>query len=191
MKGNVKENMELITPLYPQIVERYPEVLQLKHPYTFIKFCEWTATPDPLRRPEKQQQFAKMVKVDYGTLSDWKRHERFYDIVYYFLKQWGKSKTSNVMLSFYRNAVKFGNAAEVKLWAQLFEDYREKSEVESKSVNINYVITRGNSEEDSSEEEDRLISGTDNTVAQESSESVESIPIQDSGSRPEREENNV
>lgn len=46
-----------------------------------LKFIEWLATPKPQRKPKTQKQFALLIQVDEGTLSDWKHLDGLLDDV--------------------------------------------------------------------------------------------------------------
>lgn len=107
----------------------------------FIRFVEWCAIPDALKEPKTQKELALLINVEQGTLSDWKKRPEYYDLVRDEMRRWGKGKTQNIIGALYRKAVQEGNAQEAKLWFQFIEDWKEKTEQESK--NIHYVITRG------------------------------------------------
>ena len=88
---------------------------------------------DPLVRNlmeiKNQKDFMKKYKISQATASKWNKEfserpmrERF---------SWLRTLTGNVLISMYRKAIAEGDAPRVKLWAQLVEDWTEKSEVDN------------------------------------------------------------
>ena len=111
----------------------------------FLQFVQWIALPKGYREPKEQGELAVKFDVAPETLSRWKKHPLFWGLVQREFKEWAKDKTPNVMASLYNRALKEGNAAEVKLWMQIIEDWKEKSEQETKGIMKHYVISRGES----------------------------------------------
>lgn len=72
--------------------------------------------------------FAAHFKMNQDTLSKWRGRTQFWDAVSNQLKAWGKGQTADVIMGLLRKAVKEGGAAEVKLWLQYFEEFKEKGE---------------------------------------------------------------
>lgn len=67
-----------------------------------------------------QLEFAKVYKIDAGTLSDWnKRLEK--DGLVVGINSWARKLTPNVIFSLYKNVIKTGRAHEVKAWFEIVE----------------------------------------------------------------------
>jgi len=98
----------------------------------YNEFIRFTAYPSILRDKEfgfdTDGGFAKYHHISKDTVSLWKGREQFWDAVAVQLKVWGRGKTADVLMGLYRTAVRYGKAAESKLWLQYFEDYKEKGE---------------------------------------------------------------
>jgi len=106
-----------------------------------LEFIKFVALPRVFREREwgfnTDKDFAKKFKVNESTLVEWKKDGTFADSVMETIKMWGKDKTPDVLAGLYKKAAKDGNAAEVKLWIQYFEDWKEKSE-----VNVHYAAIK-------------------------------------------------
>ena len=100
---------------------------RMKNPHAYLDLIEWIAKPEPLREPRTQGEFAKKYQVGQDTISLMKQRDGFWDEVMKKRKTWGKERTPNVILGLYRKAIKEGNAGEVKLWLQVFEEFAEKT----------------------------------------------------------------
>jgi len=76
-----------------------------------------------------QTEFAEKYNIkDLGTLSDWNKKIEEEELLKNSIKFWAKKLTPNVIAGFYKKAVSEGDAARVKLWHQLIEDWEEKVE---------------------------------------------------------------
>jgi len=78
---------------------------------------------------KNQTQFAKRFEIpDVTTLTDWNKKIEEHDLLKEKRKFWLKKLTGNVMGAFYRHTMKEGDAARVKLWNQLSEEWKEKQD---------------------------------------------------------------
>lgn len=106
---------------------------RLKREGTYNQFVLWVSLPDQLKKPPTQGEFAKQHNISEVTLSTWKYRDGFWEEVKLIRKKWGQELTPNVLLGLYKNAKFDGKASEVKLWLQIFEDFKEKADT---TVNI-------------------------------------------------------
>lgn len=100
----------------------------LKNPQIYLDLIEWIAMPTPLREPKTQGEFAKEHNIGEDSISAMKQRDGFWEEVRNKRREWGKERTPNVILGLYKKAVLDGNAGEVKLWLQVFEEFAEKQE---------------------------------------------------------------
>lgn len=100
----------------------------------YEEFIRFTAFPESLRDKEfgfhTDLAFSKCHNVSRETLNQWASTQGFWDQVNQLWRNWGKKKTPNVIMNLYRKAVREGSAAEVKLWMQIMEDFKERGETE-------------------------------------------------------------
>ena len=108
-----------------KIAERLDYIRFMALPRVF-RDKEWGFTTD--------EAFSKKYKVDTSTLYAWRKDPEFWKELKEIFKLWGKDRTPDVIAGMYKKAVSEGNAAEVKLWLQYFDDWKEKSE-----VNVHYA----------------------------------------------------
>lgn len=112
----------------------------LFHPGTFEEFVLWFALPrfEKLKMGlEWQEDFARHHSISDKALSRWKKRPEFYPKVEELRRAWTKNRTSDVMESIYRAALK-GNPLSQKLWYQIFEGWSEKTEVlHTKKIELN------------------------------------------------------
>jgi hypothetical protein len=80
---------------------------------------------------ETLQAFAQKFKVSPDTLSDWQKKDEFWVEVKKCWKQWGRSRTPDVIHGLYRTAVKSGKAPEVLAWMKIVEDWIETTKVKT------------------------------------------------------------
>src|SRR3990167_7752032 len=92
----------------------------------FMQFIQWSALPDAYREPKLQKELAEKIGVEEATLSNWKKHPLFWDLVNREFKQWAKGKTRNVMAAVYKNILENGYGSDAKFWVQFVEDWEEK-----------------------------------------------------------------
>ena len=118
------------TPKTPTKPKRKPRRKKaLSRPEAFKEFVNWMSTPEPLRKIKTQGLLAKGIGVCPDTLSDWKKRDDFWKEVQKVWNQWGKEKTANVIISFYRRIIGGKAAAgDFKLWFQYFLGWAEKNE---------------------------------------------------------------
>ena len=150
-----------------ELIERNAKnyaLFNLDKPGELMQFIDWIAQPAPLRIPKTQNDLATLLDVSIATLSDWKKRPGFWDEVKERTIFWGRERTPNVIAALYRKAVKEGNAFESKLWLQYIEGWKEKTEVDQRSLNKTIIITRGENEYGN---QNRPIPGTTVELAQE------------------------
>ena len=81
-----------------------------------------------------QTEFAKEYGVNAQTLSFWNNHIDEKGLLKDARKTWMKKLTSNVVLALYKKAIQEGDAARVKLYMQLAEDFVEETKTTSPEV---------------------------------------------------------
>jgi len=123
-----------------------PKKSMLAKQHVFEAFCEWAAKPTPLKSEKTMQAFAKLWDVTPETLSRWKKRQDFWEKVAEWRITWAKDKTSDVVHGLFKRAATRGEAAEVKLWMQLIEDWSEK--VTPPTQNITVIGIRGITQDD-------------------------------------------
>jgi len=106
----------------------------------FIKFM---ALPYVMRKQEfgfnLLGDFAKKYGVDRSTLSLWQRDEKFQKEVDKYRKVWFKERTPNVIQALYKRIISEGKAPEAKLWLQYIEDWKERSEIDVNSNELEEI----------------------------------------------------
>lgn len=98
----------------------------MKKEFEYLQFIAWIALPTELRKPKKQKELAKKLKVEESTLSDWKLKKDFWNSVRKEINRWARNKTPDIILSLYKNIMANGKAPEIKLWFQYIENWNEK-----------------------------------------------------------------
>ena len=92
----------------------------------YQQFIEWIALPAKEREPKTQKELAERFGLSEWTLSQWKLRDGFWPAVETIRKDWGKTRTPEVLHGLYTKALG-GNAAEVKLWFEIVEGFIPKS----------------------------------------------------------------
>ena len=62
------------TPIQSDFTLEFRSVIKYAE---FLQYVAWSATPEILREPKTQKEFAESVGVCQDTLTDWKRHPVF------------------------------------------------------------------------------------------------------------------
>jgi hypothetical protein len=110
----------------------------MKKVYVYRKFVIFTATPQQFREKEfgyvDQKGFAKANGISERHLGTWKRLDEFWPEVSKAMDVYLKQFTPSVRGAMLNKILKTGDAAEVKLWHQLVEDWSEKID---NNININ------------------------------------------------------
>lgn len=104
----------------------------------YEEFILWTSMPPTERYKlgiETQEQFADFYKISINTPTAWKRRADFQPRVTALRKEWAFEKTSMVLESVLRNAVK-GSSASQKLWLQYFHNFPKEQEQETKKISL-------------------------------------------------------
>ncbi len=91
-------------------VQRIPE---------FMQFVKWFATPRQFRTPKTQKQFAKKIGVCEDSLTDWKKHEKFWPLAQKEMSVWIKDRIPDAIGGLYKNAAKKGSPKAVEIFLQL------------------------------------------------------------------------
>ncbi len=98
---------------------------------------------------ETQREFAKLYKVNEGTLSTWNGKIQEAGLIEDW-KEWGKSKTANINAAFYHQTLKHADAHRVRLWHELFEGKEGEGNTPAVfSPQLNQVIINLGTEYDS------------------------------------------
>src|SRR3990167_7476490 len=118
-----------------------PREPYLLRPEVYEAFCEWSAKPTPLKEEKTNKQFAVKWGIRPETLTRWKRKQEFWTKVAEWRMEWARDKTSDVIHGLFKRASTRGEAAEVKLWMQVIEDWSEK--VTPTAPNITVIGIRG------------------------------------------------
>ncbi len=110
-----------------QTLQKKPKGKALSKPDVFREFVVWMSIPVPLRKPKTQEEFRKKCKVSRMTLASWKQRDDFWEAVESEWNKWGREKTSNIMLKFYKDILEEKNPSFYKLWFQYFLKWNEKA----------------------------------------------------------------
>lgn len=98
----------------------------------YEQYVIFSATPVQFRVKEygykSDTDFAKEHHISRDTITQWRERQDFWDARDKKMNSWGKNRTPDVIASLYRKAVDEGNAAEAKLWLQVFEKFSERSD---------------------------------------------------------------
>ncbi len=124
-KSKKKPSIEFKYLVADKIVEK--EIL--KH------FVYWISVPKDKRKPRKHGEFAEQFGLCIETLSNWKKLENFFKEVRYVRPLFFKEHMSDVYWGLISKAKK-GHAPEVKLSAQLFDDFEEKLRFEDDTPRV-------------------------------------------------------
>lgn len=69
----------------------------LRRPNEFIQFAIWFGTPSGFRKIKSQKEFATSIGVCEDTLTDWKSHPQFNNIVAQTIRNWVKERIPDVV----------------------------------------------------------------------------------------------
>jgi len=117
--------------------------------------------------------FSRKYKVNKSTLTEWKKKEELWKLRNSHLKIL-KQYTIDVLRGLRNKAIQKGDAAEVKLWMQLIEEWVEKEKLKVEhGPQRHIIITRGEGSDSDQASENRPVSGANNAVAPESDKGVE------------------
>jgi len=118
-------NIQTAAPIRSEIMAVIPQV---KLTPEFFAFVNWKATPRRLREQETQKEFAKKIGVCEDTLTDWKKHPRFNELVNLAIRSWVDDRVPDVIDGLYEKIVSGqGGAADVRFFIGL-----AKGETETK-----------------------------------------------------------
>ncbi len=104
---------------------------EVKRVDIYEEFCIWSAMPPSERIKlgiETQEQFVEFYKIGINTPTAWKRRNDYRLRVTSLRTEWAFSKTSAVLESIYRTAIK-GSAQSQKLWLQYIHGFGDKREI--------------------------------------------------------------
>ena len=122
-------------------IQKKPKIVGVSKTAERLEFIRFTALLRVFREKEwgfnSDDGFAKKFKLNTCTLCAWKKDPEFWEAIRDTLKLWGKDRIPDVIAGMYKKAISDGNATEVKLWLQYFDDWKEKSE-----VNIHYAALK-------------------------------------------------
>jgi len=79
---------------------------------------------------KNQNEFAAKYGVSINNLTDWNKHLETNPPKFQEYKNIFKKFTKNMLASLYRKGIAKGDAAEIKLWFQLIEDWQEREGIQ-------------------------------------------------------------
>ena len=85
----------------------------------FLKFIDWIATPQYLREPKFQKDFAELIGVHEDTLTDWKKHPKFSLLLQSKISIWIRERVPDVIGALYETASSKGESKDVELFLRL------------------------------------------------------------------------
>lgn len=88
-----------------------------------------------------QTEFAEKFKIkELDTLTNWNKRDGLIERVREVRKDWARKLTGNVLTGLYKRAVSQGSAAEVKLWYQIVEEWKEDLKISpSGTIGLKFI----------------------------------------------------
>jgi hypothetical protein len=71
----------------------------------FFEFASWAATPRQCREIKTQKEFAKKIGVSEDTLTDWKEHPQFDELVSRGWNAWAHDRIPDAIGSLYKKVM--------------------------------------------------------------------------------------
>lgn len=109
----------------PQSFFRFVDYSRVQYKDLFLEFVVWCATPRQERELKTQGDFARFYGLHIDTLTDWKKRPDFDTEVEYRRIQFFREYAPDVYYALVQKALT-GNVAAVRLYAEIFEGFREK-----------------------------------------------------------------
>lgn len=95
----------------------------------YSEYCEWFATPTPLREPKYQYEFAKLHGVSRQTLLNYTKLPEFWGDVWKATLRWAVDRNADVIGAVYLGAVQDRNPHMAKIWLEYVMKISNKVEV--------------------------------------------------------------
>jgi len=95
-----------------------PDYSRVKKYQEYWDFVMWCATPDPLKKPSTQGEFAKQHSIHETQLSRWKAMPEFRQDLVSSVTELMSHKINNIMYSLENRIYKDGGASEVRLYLE-------------------------------------------------------------------------
>jgi transcriptional regulator with XRE-family HTH domain len=132
-----KETLKVAKNMHPPKINEYHQ------------FIEWYAFPESEKKPKTQNELAKVLGVNYVTLSNWKKKKGFKEAVDNKIKEWVADRNKNVIDAVYKAALD-GNAASQRLWAEWQQNWIPKTahiEAPKWHIKFNYPQKKENTKQ--------------------------------------------
>lgn len=113
-----------------------PKEMKVRKVEVFEEFCRWASLPTPLKDVKTMKAFSEKWGIKADTAAKWKHLPEFWKKVGEYRMEWAKDKTSDVVQGLFKRASVRGEAAEVKLWMELIEDWSEKAPAVTPNITV-------------------------------------------------------
>lgn len=118
MTNKVKDQLG-VNPIHSDYLPVIPDVRLVTQ---FLEFVRWYGTPSWLKETKTQKEFAELIGVSQDTLTDWKNHKEFRNLVGKFIREWMQERIPDVIDGFCDKIISGkGGSKDVELFLRLTE----------------------------------------------------------------------
>ena len=119
MANKVKDKLDA-NPIHSDYLPVIPDIRLVPQ---FLEFVRWYGTPSWLKEVKTQKEFAELIGVSQDTLTDWKNHKEFWNLVGRFIREWMQEQIPDVIAGFSDKIISGkGSSKDLELFIRLTED---------------------------------------------------------------------